>query len=161
MKRTRIKAKDLQKELITNGYDFKVSKKDAVEILKITSKKDKQIKIVSINNLPSFFYYNINNEEVIIPTLKLLQTSQNLLKHITIDMGAIKFVVGGADIMRPGITKVQEEIETSQPIGIVDETHGKSIAVGIALLNSKEMQTQEKGKSIKNIHFVGDDIWKI
>ena len=63
--------------------------------------------------------------------------------------------------MRPGITEIDEEIEKNDFIVIVDVTNKKPLAVGIALLNSEEMRESKTGKVIKNIHYVGDDIWKI
>tara|TARA_Y100000034_G_C6850797_1_gene385983 strand:+ start:449 stop:898 length:450 start_codon:yes stop_codon:yes gene_type:complete len=100
-----------------------------------------------------FFYY----EDKLIPSLKLLQKN-NFLPSITVDMGAIKFVVSGADIMRPGITKISN-FEKNAIISIIDETHGKVLAVGIALLSSTDLEKEEKGKYIKNIHFIGDKIF--
>ena len=74
-------------------------------------------------------------------------------------MGAIKFVVNGADIMRPGITEIQDGIEKDKFVVVIDEKNKKPLAVGLALFNSQEMQTATSGKVIKNIHFVGDEIW--
>lgn len=90
------------------------------------------------------------------PSLKL---QQDFLKKITVDMGAVKFVVGGADVMRPGITKIDEGIEKGDFVLIIDEMHGKQLAVGISLLNSEDMKKEEKGKVVKTIHYVGDAIW--
>ena len=36
-------------------------------------------------------------------------------------MGAVKFIVGGADVMRPGITEISEGIEKNEIILVVDE----------------------------------------
>ena len=74
-------------------------------------------------------------------------------------MGAIKFVVNGADIMRPGITKIEDNIEANDFIVIVDENNQKPIAIGISLLNSEDLRNTKDGKHIKNIHYVGDKIW--
>jgi len=76
-------------------------------------------------------------------------------------MGAIKFVVNGADIMRPGITKIQEGIEKDEAIVIVDENNQKPLAVGIALLSAEDMEKTKSGRVIKNIHYVGDELWKL
>ena len=101
-----------------------------------------------------FFYQN----KTPIPTLKFL-LKQNILKTITVDMGAIKFVTKGADIMRPGITQIEPTIKKDEYVVIIDQTHHKPLAVGIALLNAEEMLAATSGKVIKNIHFIGDEIW--
>ncbi len=147
MKQKPLKAKEVNK--LIPGLEL--SKKDNVVLV-----EDENYKIVTVNKEPYFFYY----EDKMVPTLKLLQT-KDLLKKITVDMGAIKFVVNGADIMRPGITKIQEGIEKNEAIVIVDENHQKPLAIGIALLSTEEMEKASSGKVIKNIHYVGDEIWKI
>ena len=110
--------------------------------------------ILLINGHAFFFYY----ENRLVPTLKLI-LQNNVLKTITVDMGAVKFVVKGADIMRPGITKIDETIENNELVTIIDEKHNKAIGIGIALFSGKEMQSVKSGKCVKNIHYVGDKIW--
>lgn len=158
MKSTRIKAKDLNKELKEAGFDFECSKKDAVERIE---DKENNFSVIRINKIPSFFYF----ENRIIPTIKFLHSQiqekkQNLLKTITIDMGAVKFVANGADIMRPGITNIDSEIQEDEFIAIIDEKNKVVIAIGKALLCGQEIKEQKTGKSIKSIHYVGDLLWK-
>ncbi len=112
-------------------------------------------RIVYINNEPCFFYYELQ----LYPTLKYVMKNP-ILKKITVDMGAVKFVINGADIMRPGIVAIDENIEKNEAVIIIDQNNKKPLAVGIALLSSKEMQEVSSGKVIKNIHYVGDEIWK-
>ena len=88
-----------------------------------------------------------------LPSLHVLQEKQ-LLKKITVDMGAIKFVTSGADIMRPGITNIDDGLEAGDAVVIVDETHGKALAVGIVLFSSEELRATDKGKVVKNIHYI-------
>ena len=150
----------------------------------VMNKKDNVVKedtFIKINNKILFFY----QENQLIPTLKLIielteknKLSQTSIKTITVDKGAIKFVINGADIMRPGITKISDDVGDSEFgkenkdkdknsfnkgdfVVIVDETHKKPLAIGIALLNSEEIIAATSGKVIKNIHFVGDDVWKL
>ena len=150
MKRVPLKSKEINKELEVHGIS--VDKKDFVEL----QEEEKQ-KIIFINRQPSFFYY----EEKLIPTLKYLQQNQNFLKQITIDKGAIKFIVNGADVMRPGITDIQKLIQKNDVVVIIDQEHKKPLAVGIALFNSEEMKAATKGKMVKNIHYVGDELWQM
>lgn len=109
----------------------------------------------------------IKNNEVVfffqqrwIPTLKLL-LKNNILKTIAVDQGAIKFVINGADIMRPGITRIDDGIVKDEIIAVVDAIHKKPLAVGIALLSGDEIKQAINGKMIKNIHYVGDSVWKM
>ncbi len=81
------------------------------------------------------------------------------LKSVRIDKGAIPFMLKGADVMRPGITSWDESIKEGDLIAIQDEAHRKSVALGIALMGSEDLAVQKVGKAVKNIHFVGDEIW--
>lgn len=82
-------------------------------------------------------------------------------KKIAVDMGAIKFIANGADIMRPGITQIEDGISAGDPVLIVDEKHGKTLAIGVALLNSEEMRAAPGGKVVKNAHAAGDRLWEL
>jgi PUA-domain protein len=146
VKQKPLKAKEVSK--LIPGLEL--SKKDQVVLV-----EDENQKLILVNKEPFFFYY----EDKLVPTLKLLQT-KDLLKKITVDMGAVKFVVNGADIMRPGITKIDADIKKEEAIVVVDENNQKPLAVGIALLSAEEMEKVSSGKVIKNIHYVGDEIWK-
>jgi PUA domain protein len=76
-------------------------------------------------------------------------------------MGAVPHVVGGADIMAPGIRKVNGEFAEKQLLVVVDEKHGKYLAVGRALTGSGPLAAAKKGKVVENIHYVGDLIWDV
>ena len=148
MKRTQLRSKDLNKEL--EAYKVEISKKDQAELV------EDKFKIILVNKKPAFFYY----QEKIVPTLKYLQENI-ILKKITVDMGAVKFVVNGADIMRPGIVEIEAGIAKEEFIVVIDKNNHKPLAVGIALFNSEEMKGMASGKVIKNIHYVGDELWKM
>ena len=150
MKRTQLRSKEVNKLLQQFNVNF--TKKDQIVLIE---DKEKSLKLILVDKLLSFFYY----QDKIIPTLKYLQENL-ILKKITVDMGAIKFVINGADIMRPGIVNIEDGIEKNDFIVIVDENNGKPLSVGIAILNSEDMKETKSGKVIKNIHYVGDDIWR-
>ena len=141
-----LKSKDFSKEL--ENYNFEVSKKDVIQLM------DK--KIILINKVPSFFYF----ENKLVPTLKLL-LQKDLLKQVFIDQGAIKYIINGADVMRPGIVEFDSNIEKNDFVVIKDIQHKKPLAVGISLFSSEEFKTLFNGRAIKSIHFIGDDLWKI
>ena len=111
--------------------------------------------------------YAVNNQLVLwkskdgyIPVLTLLLDKVVELKKIVVDMGAIRYVSNGADVMRPGITKIDPTIKKDEIIEIVDEKHDRAIAVGKALYNAKEMELLEKGKAALNLHCIQDGVWK-
>ncbi|MFB6087751.1 MAG: RNA-binding protein, partial [Haloarculaceae archaeon] len=56
---------------------------------------------------------------------------------VTVDAGAIEFVSGGADVMRPGIVEADDSIEEGDLVVVQEETHGKSLAIGRALVDGE------------------------
>ena len=120
--------------------------------------------ILKINNKTAFFYYNTTNTtKIIIPTLKNILQNKRLyekIKKVTVDMGAVKFVVSGADIMRPGIVSLEEGILKDEIVLVVDVTHKKPLAVGIMMFSVEEAKAMQSGKVVKNVHWVGDEVWR-
>ncbi len=80
------------------------------------------------------------------------------LPKVVVDMGAIRFVCNGADVMAPGITEMGDFHEGDLVV-IRDMTHGKALAIGMANKSSAEIEASKKGKVIRNIHYVGDKLW--
>lgn len=78
---------------------------------------------------------------------------------VTVDMGAVKFMCKGANLMRPGIKKFTE-FEKDQIVCIVEESQHKFLAVGKSLVSSSELETMEKGEIIKNMHYISDRFWE-
>ena len=93
------------------------------------------------------------------PTLRALLKGIIQIPQVTVDMGAVKFVVNGADIMRPGITQVDDGVTANGIVAIVDERHGKPLAVGISQLSATALRQVSSGKVIKSIHHVNDSLW--
>jgi PUA domain protein len=76
-----------------------------------------------------------------------------------VDIGAIKFMCKGANVMRPGIKKFTE-FEKDKLVCIIEESHQKFLAVGKAMVSSSELEDMEKGEVIKNLHYVSDKFWE-
>jgi len=85
-------------------------------------------------------------------------------KLVVVDSGAIRHVSDGADVMAPGVIEADESIRAGEIVYIVDEKNRRVIAVGRALVDAEKMlggkKEERRGKAIKNIHWVGDKIWK-
>ncbi|NHI83919.1 MAG: DUF1947 domain-containing protein [Candidatus Thorarchaeota archaeon] len=98
-------------------------------------------------------------EKRLIPTLYALLEGYVQIPHITVDMGAVKYVVNGADIMRPGVTKIDNSIAEGSIVAVVDERHGKPLAVGVSLMSSEDMRSASGGKVVLSKHHVNDAVW--
>jgi PUA domain protein len=92
------------------------------------------------------------------PTL-LFKELLFILPKLVVDMGAIPYVCKGADVMVPGVISINGQFEINDVVIVVDERHGKTLAVGLALLRSENMKNVKNGKILKNLHYVGDKLW--
>ena len=79
--------------------------------------------------------------------------------YVTVDMGAVKFVCKGANVMRPGITKFSD-FESGEIVCVVEESQNKFLAVGKAEMSSKELEDIKNGEVIKNMHYISDIFWE-
>ncbi len=100
-------------------------------------------------------------DDVYFPTIKGALELKIDTRYVVVDMGAVKFVAKGADIMSPGIIEADPNIKEGDMVIIVDETHKKPLAVGKSLISCTEMVENSEGKAIKAIHYIGDKIWNL
>jgi PUA domain protein len=87
---------------------------------------------------------------------------QEFFRHfpsVTIDRGAVKFVCNGAKVMRPGILDF-DSFKKGEIVAVRDQTHGRALAVGLALEDSEAAKAMAKGYVIDTIHYVSDKIWE-
>ena len=146
-----------------------ISKSETSSILDEISSKWK-IDIPKIKNLNC--HYLPDNAEIItgngITILKregeylpFLSNTEVLEKfpHVVVDMGAVKFVCNGANVMRPGIRKYTD-FEKDHIICVKEESKQKFLAVGKSLVSSSEMESLAKGEVVKNLHYISDKYWE-
>jgi PUA domain protein len=97
------------------------------------------------------------SEKGFFPTVKgALELADKEKRTVTVDKGAISFVINGADIMRPGVVSKKGDY-----VIIREETHGKAIGIGEALWSGEEFAGNTTGKCVKSLYFVGDDVWRM
>ncbi|MFO8132679.1 MAG: PUA domain-containing protein [Thermoplasmatota archaeon] len=80
-------------------------------------------------------------------------------RYVTVDHGAVKFVLNGADVMAPGITDADPDIEQEDLVWIRNP-EGTGIAVGRALVDGPVMVEQTNGKAVETLHYIGDELWE-
>ncbi len=83
------------------------------------------------------------------------------LPKVVVDMGAVPHILNGADVMRPGIVRIEGEFGKDSLVFVVDEKYGKEIAVCVALYSSGEIASLKRGKVLKNLHYINDRVWKV
>lgn len=122
---------------------------------------DYEYSIVLIDGEPIFFMNMISKQdEKIFPTVRGALKFEPKRNLVVVDSGAVRAVSKGADIMCPGIVEADSQIRKGDIVIVVDEVHGKPLAIGSALTSGEEM-IGSSGKAIKSIHHVGDKIWNL
>jgi PUA-domain protein len=107
-----------------------------------------------VNGKPLFFKVG----EKFMPTL-FFQDFTSQAPKIVVDMGAVPYVCNGADIMAPGIVRVEDEFSEGDLVLVVDEKHGKPLALGESLYDAASVRNIKQGAVVKSVHFVSDKIW--
>jgi PUA-domain protein len=144
------KIKEMQEKLKT--YSQLINTNSTVEIIK-SDLPD----IILIDNKPLIMM--IDNTPF--PTLKGALEADIKFSYVVVDMGAVKFMAKGADVMSPGITEADPQIKEGDLVIIVDENHHKPLATGRSLISGREMVQNNEGKAVKNLHYIGDEIWNL
>ncbi len=83
------------------------------------------------------------------------------MKRVVIDQPAVPYISGGADVMRPGIVKVDDDIVKDDFVAIVDQKNQVPIAIGKAMYSAADITAMDKGKAIKTVHHAGDKYWAL
>ena len=147
-----------------------ISKSETSALLKKIS-ENWRIEIPKIKNLK---VHQISNEEQIITGkgIKILKVDEDYIPFlsetetlekfpsVTVDMGAVRFMCKGANLMRPGIRNFTD-FERETLVCIVEESQHKFLAIGKAMVDSSEIESMEKGEVLKNLHYISDKFWEI
>jgi len=134
---------------------------DVVEVVPLSEKEHLYI----VDGEPLFLkIVNKDVGEYIVPTLFLIHRSAKgkalpPYPKVVVDTGAVRPIINGADVMRPGIKEFVGDFGKGDVVFVTDEK-GRVIAVTVALYSRQEMEQMQKGKVLINLHHLGDKIWQ-
>ena len=87
-----------------------------------------------------------------------------MMARVSVDKGAIKFVLKGADVMCPGLTSAGASMSTplpeGAPVAVYAEGKEHALALGVMKLSTEDVRSVNKGVAIEAMHFQGDDLFK-
>eukprot|EP00825_Cyclidium_porcatum_P002234 TRINITY_DN11027_c0_g1_i1.p5 TRINITY_DN11027_c0_g1~~TRINITY_DN11027_c0_g1_i1.p5 ORF type:complete len:166 (+),score=2.15 TRINITY_DN11027_c0_g1_i1:398-895(+) len=126
---------------------------EMIEVLETTA----NVSLFMVNKKPLL----MATDAWVFPTLKGAVQCPFPERRVAVDAGAIPFVMNGADIMRPGIVSCTDDVKANAPVQIVDERHGKPLAIGVSLFDAPDLRAKTAGKMVKMFHHVGDEIWTL
>ena len=96
--------------------------------------------------------------DTVLPTLLFTEFTARA-PRIVVDMGAVPYVCKGADVMAPGIVRVEGEFGKGDLVLVADMKFGKALALGESLMDAETARSTKKGPVVKTLHFVSDKIW--
>jgi len=126
------------------------------------------------DNVPVFFR---SRDGPLLPSLRLVHARSNLsFARVTVDAGAVPYILGGANIMCPGLTNtgsiMPPDVDTDGEIkgregvrkgdGVVIYAEGKehALAVGVMKMGSKAIRSKNKGVGVEVAHYLGDGLYQ-
>ena len=90
----------------------------------------------------------------------------DILPKFTVDRGAVPFVLGGANIMAPGLTNTEkgghmEDVPAEAVVAIQVAGKDHAIAIGVTSMSSQEIRDANKGNAVENTHWLLDGLWTL
>ena len=125
---------------------------------------DDKLTIYILDGKPLFAKVRVKisegEEEKYIPLLTMFYLKKVNYPTVKVDDGAVPHILNGADVMRPGIKEFIGDFNKGDIVAVQD-FKGRTIAVTVALFPKSEIEKMQKGKVLKNIHYLGDKISKL
>ncbi len=139
-------------QLLKQLFNVDFNRKASWEAVKI----DRGREIYVVDGLPLF----IRIDDGIYPTVICVERRIVSLPKIVVDMGAVPHITNGADVMMPGVVRIEGSFKDGYIVAVADEKYGKILAIARSLIPSEVASKTSTGRGFKNIHHVGDVFWK-
>ncbi|NPA23710.1 MAG: DUF1947 domain-containing protein [Crenarchaeota archaeon] len=162
MRRHLLSKKDVRK--LINEVDSNIAgvlkESETVELYEI----DDSLTIFIVDGKPLFAKIRTkigdNEVERYIPLITMFYIRNVDYPYVRVDEGAVPRILNGADVMRPGIREISGDFEKGDVVAVRDPKN-RTIAVTLSLYSRREIESMQKGKVLKNVHYLGDKISKI
>jgi len=139
--------------------------KEEVMKIKVFSNKGESCFVYRIRENPMLFEV----QDKIFPTVYLLWENPKLVSRVKTFHHVIKILIGGADLMLPGLVVTENEdyytkpFTESQVVSVTTTDSSWPVAVGFSLVNSSVLTIghENKGKGVIISHVFGDHLWQM
>ncbi len=92
--------------------------------------------------------FEAGNEAPLRSIIKPMEVALTSLPHMIMRDSAVDAICHGADLALPGVVKLDSSIERNKLVALFT-LKGEAVALGRALMTSREMLDQEKGAAVK------------
>ncbi|KAF3160566.1 translation machinery-associated protein 20 [Orbilia oligospora] len=147
--------------LLEPVIDDVLPKKAQLDLIKAPEK----ISLYALDNQVLFFQHH---NDAIMPHLRIVHKYPQCFPTVQVDRGAIRFILGGAQLMCPGLTSPGAKLpppEGNIPEGAVVaiNAEGKEHAcmIGVLKMSTEDIKRLNKGNGVENCHYLGDGLWKM
>jgi PUA-domain protein len=124
---------------------------------RVESATEDEFEVFLVDGVPMAF----RTEGRVIPTVKGLLEFPATKRFVTVDAGAVPFLLNGADVMAPGVVDADPEVNPGDVVWVREVTHLRPLAVGVALMAGPEMVAAKKGKAVHTLHHLRDKLWEL
>ncbi|KAI9294167.1 hypothetical protein K502DRAFT_342656 [Neoconidiobolus thromboides FSU 785] len=153
---------------IQKFYNVELSEQ---QIEATVSKDLKTTRFFTYSDRQGFFYYSndepswIKMDELLIPTVYTAWKLPYLLPKIYTNGFVIKKLIGGAELMIPGIFFPDEGLpiaSKNSPVSICvyNDPNAFTYAIGLLTMDTKNIKEDDKGVAVQIVHTIDDYLWK-
>ena len=93
-----------------------------------------------------------------VPAMTDPDAVERVRHYILVDRGAVRHIVNGAHVMRPGI-KGYSEFGLDDVVVVRELDYKRPIALGVAVVGSSTLPAMERGQVVRNVHHLRDWAW--
>ncbi|KAI9004409.1 hypothetical protein DFJ74DRAFT_693298 [Hyaloraphidium curvatum] len=127
----------------------------------VVAKCPDHINLVTVDQQIHFF--NVYDGPYL-PLLRLLHEYPDIMVRVQVDRGAVKFLLGGANIMCPGLTSKgarlpDEDYPVGTPVAVYVEGKEHALAVGVTKMTISDIKSINKGVGVEVYHCLADGLW--
>uniref|UniRef100_D8QDE9 SUI1 domain-containing protein n=1 Tax=Schizophyllum commune (strain H4-8 / FGSC 9210) TaxID=578458 RepID=D8QDE9_SCHCM len=140
---------------------------EGIQSIKFTTHMDAPgVAYLDADDTPLWFSLGKAGDDLI-PTVYTLWKRPELLPFVTTPSQVISILIGGADLMRPGVTSYIPGLQKGQLVAVRRLIGGASpkvsppLAVGHMALSSDELKEDHKGKAVLITHTWKDHLWEM
>ncbi|KAI5819656.1 hypothetical protein BZA77DRAFT_140832 [Pyronema omphalodes] len=156
-----VRAKFLEQFPLLEPYiDEILPKKSQLELIKLQD----HISLYALDNKVLFCQHR---DDALIPHLKIVHAYPQCFKRISVDRGAIRFVLAGAQLMCPGLTSPgawlpppEEQILEGTVVAVYAEGKENACMVGVLKMKTEDIKKINSGAAMELGHYLGDGLWK-
>ncbi|TRM60392.1 hypothetical protein BD626DRAFT_571809 [Schizophyllum amplum] len=138
---------------------------EGIQTIKFSTHTDEPgVAYLDPNDTPLWFSIGKNSDDLI-PTMYTLWKRPELLLFVTTPAQVIPVLVGGADLMRPGVTTYVTGLQKGQLVAVRRYTRGSParvsppLAVGRMAVSSDELSEDHRGKAVIILHTWKDHLF--